>query len=227
MNRLKCVIIDDEDASIEILTNYINKTPYLQLLRSFTNPNEGLLFFHHNKVDLFFLDIIMPEFNGLTLAKLFQRKSKIILITAHRDYACDGFNLNVLDYLLKPIPYERFLQATQKYTSSKITVSKNDFMFVRSNRKMVKIDFNTNLYIESLSDYVKIFTPKKIIITRETISNLEEKLFNKKFIRIHRSYIVSIQKITSYTNEFVEIDKKALPISRSYKESVLQKLTEV
>lgn len=225
MNILKCVIIDDEIASIEILIHYINKTPCLQLLNSFQNPKDGVAFSQINHVDLFFLDVIMPELNGLTLAKILEKEAKIIIVSGHRDYAFECFNLNVIDYLLKPIPYDRFYLAVQKvFTKKEIN---NKFMFVRADRKMVKIDFESILYIESLSDYVKIFTKKNTIVIREQISNLEQKLFEKSFIRIHRSYIVSLDKITSYTNELVEIDKKALPISRSYKESVLQKLADV
>ena len=169
----------------------------------------------------------MPEITGLSLAKIIDKKAKVIFTTAYREYAVDGFNLQAVDYLLKPISYDRFLQAIQKIIPSKTAESKVDFMFVRSERKMVKINFDTILYIESLSDYVKIITPQKTIVTRENISSLEEKLAHDNFIRIHRSYIVSITKMTSYTNEFIEIENKALPISRSYKESVLQKLAEV
>jgi len=169
----------------------------------------------------------MPEITGLSLAKIIDKKAKVIFTTAYREYAVDGFNLQAVDYLLKPISYDRFLQAIQKIIPSKTAENKVDFMFVRSERKMVKINFDTILYIESLSDYVKIITTQKTIVTRENISSLEEKLAYDNFIRIHRSYIVSINKMTSYTNEFIEIENKALPISRSYKESVLQKLAEV
>lgn len=227
MNRLKCVIIDDEMASIEILTTFINKTPSLQLLKSFQNPKEGLTFSQFNKVDLFFLDLIMPEFNGLMLAKIFEHVSKTIVVTAHRDYAYECYNLNVVDYLLKPISYERFFMAVQKVLPRKEIEIKSKFMFVRADRKMVKIDFDAILYIESLNDYVKIITLETTILTRETISSLEQRLWHRNFIRIHRSFLVSLEKITSYTNELVELNKKALPISRTYKESVLQKLAEV
>ena len=187
------------------------------------------------EVDLFFLDINMPEITGLSLAKIIDRKAKIIFTTAYRDYAVDGFNLNVVDYLLKPISFDRFLQAVQKIfdlqipkiSEEAIKEISNDFMFVRADRKMVKINFNDILYIESLGDYVKIFINETCIITRETISNLESKLSSNKFVRIHRSYIISLKEISSYTNEYIEVGKKALPISRSYKESVLQKLAEV
>jgi two-component system LytT family response regulator len=226
-NKLKCVVVDDEPMAREILEIYIAKTPNLDLIASCKNAAEVIFLLQDNEVDVFFLDINMPEITGLSLAKIINQKSQIIFTTAYREYAIDGFNLNVVDYLLKPISFDRFLQAVQKVAQSEITEINTDFMFVRSDRKMVKIDFNTILYIESLSDYVKIFTSEKTIVVRETITSLEEKLPVKKFIRIHRSFIISLQNITSYTNEFIEINQKALPISRSYKESVLQKLAEV
>jgi two-component system LytT family response regulator len=226
-NKLKCVVVDDEPMAREILEIYIAKTPKLDLIASCKNAAEAIFLLQDNEVDVFFLDINMPEITGLSLAKIINQKSQIIFTTAYREYAIDGFILNVIDYLLKPISFDRFLQAVQKVAQSEIIESNTDFMFVRSDRKMVKIDFNTILYIESLSDYVKIFTSEKTIVVRETITSLEEKLPVKKFIRIHRSFIISLQNITSYTNEFIEINQKALPISRSYKESVLQKLAEV
>jgi len=226
-NKLKCVVVDDEPMAREIIETYIAKTPNLELISSCKNAAEAILFVQENEVDLFFLDINMPEISGLSLAKIIHNKTQIIFTTAYREYAIDGFNLNVVDYLLKPIAFDRFLQAVQKVSLSEITTTNSDFMFVRSDRKMVKVDFNSILYIESLSDYVKIFTIDKTITIRETIRSLEEKLPLKKFIRIHRSFIISFKNITSYTNEFIEINHKALPISRSYKESVLQKLAEV
>lgn len=226
-NKLKCVVVDDEPMAREIIETYIAKTPNLELVASFKNAAEVILFAQENELDLFFLDIHMPEISGLSLAKIIHKKSQIIFTTAYREYAIDGFNLNVVDYLLKPIAFDRFLQAVQKVLVLEIPENNNNFMFVRSDRKMVKIDFNSILYIESLSDYLKIFTKEKTIVLRETISGLEEKLPAKKFIRIHRSFIVSLKNLTSYTNEFIEIDQKALPISRSYKESVLQKLAKV
>jgi DNA-binding LytR/AlgR family response regulator len=226
-NKLKCVVVDDEPMAREILQTYIAKTPNLELIASCKNASEAILFLQEHAVDVFFLDINMPEISGLSFAKIIDQKAQIIFTTAYREYAIDGFNLNVVDYLLKPISFDRFLQAVQKVLQLEITENNADFMFVRSDRKMVKIDFNSVLYIESLSDYVKIFTSERTIVIRETISSLEEKLPSKKFIRIHRSFIISFQNITSYTNEFIEINNKALPISRSYKESVLQKLAEV
>ena len=226
-NKLKCVIVDDEPMAREIIVSYISKTPNLELVKSCKNASEALLYLQEKEADLFFLDINMPDISGLSLAKVINKKTQIIFTTAYRDYAIDGFNLNVVDYLLKPISFDRFLEATQKVSTLKVNEINNDFMFVRSERKMVKVDFNSILYIESLSDYVKIFTTEKTIVIRETITSLEHKLPSKYFLRIHRSFIISFKNITSYTNEHIEIHKKALPISRGYKESVLQKLAEV
>ena len=225
-NNLKCVVVDDEPMAREILISYINKTQNLNLIETFKNASDALVFMQDNIADVYFLDINMPEISGLTLAKIINKKSKIIFTTAYRDYAVDGFKLEAVDYLLKPIAYDRFLEAIKKVDSTDKVEIASTFMFVRSERKMVRVDFEDIFYVESLSDYVKIITADNTIITRETITNLEEKL-NKNFIRIHRSYLVPLNKITSYTNEFIEINKKALPISRSYKESVLQKLAQV
>lgn len=227
MNQINCVIVDNELVARNILEYFVDKTPNLKLFKSCENAMEALEVFNSQKIDLFFVDINMPDVCGLCLAKTINKKAKIIFTTAYREYAVDGFDLQAEDYLLKPISFDRFLQAVQKLSSSEITENNTDFMFVRADRKMVKVDFNAILYIESLSDYVKIFTLEKTIVIRETISNLEEKLPSKKFIRIHRSFIISLKNINSYTNEFIEINQKALPISRSYKESVLQKLAEV
>lgn len=225
--KLKCIVVDDEPMAREILVSYIDKTPNLDVVNSFENATEALVFMQENQVDLYFLDINMPEISGLSLARIINDKAKVIFTTAHRDYAVDGFNLNAVDYLLKPFSFDRFLQALEKINDSKISNLETDFMFVRANRKMVKVNFKDILYIESLSDYVRIITSKNSIVTREIISNLEEKLANKNFLRIHRSFIISVDKMTSYTNEFIEINNKALPISRSYKETILQKLAHI
>lgn len=232
--NLRCVIVDDEPIAREILISFVEKTPNLELIKSCKNATEAIDVLQKETIDLFFLDINMPEITGLSLAKIINKKSKIIFTTAYRDYAVDGFNLNVVDYLLKPIAFDRFLQAVQKVfelntviKTSEEKENNSDFMFVRADRKMIKITFDAILYIESLGDYLKIFTKESSIITRETMGNLEAKLPVKKFIRTHRSFIISLSKITSYTNEFIEVKNKAIPMSRSYKESVLQKLAEV
>ncbi len=233
-NKVKCIIVDDEPVAREIVKSFVGKIHNLELVSLCKNASEALEVLNRESIDLLFLDINMPEISGLSLAKSIHHKTKVIFTTAYREYAIEGFDLQVVDYLLKPIAFDRFLKAVQKYfdlhAAKEIQIKQvkvqeeNNFIFVRSDRKMVKVRFDEILYIESLSDYVKIYTKEQVIVTRETISNIESKLPSKNFLRTHRSYIASIQEINSYTNEFVEIQKKAIPISRSYKESVLKKL---
>jgi len=236
MSKISCVIVDDEPVARAILTSFVAKIPNLELVKSCKNAMEAFDVANKQSIDIFFLDIKMPDISGLSLAKSISKNSKIIFTTAYREYAIDGFNLQALDYLLKPIAFDRFLQAINKYfegvsyigreiKTAEILV-KNDFIFVRSDRKMVKINFDEIMYIESLSDYIKIHLAASTITTRETISNIETKLPTKNFLRIHRSYIVNLKKMSSYTNEHIEIGKNAFPISRTHKENVLKKLVE-
>ncbi len=234
---IQCIIVDDEPVAREILENHLQKIEAVNVIATCKNAIEAFNKINSSQIDLIFLDINMPEISGLSFAKSINKNIKVIFTTAYREYAVDGFNLQAVDYLLKPISFQRILQAVNKYLgentvvetslATEIIQEKNDFIFVRSDRKMVKINFSEINYIESLSDYIKFHLKDKIIITRETISNIEAKLPQKEFIRIHRSYIVSISKINSFTNEFIEIHKKALPISRSYKKEVLSKLEQV
>ena len=234
---IQCIIVDDEPVAREILQSHLNKIEVINIVATCKNAIEAFNQLNSNTIDLIFLDINMPEISGLSFAKSINPNIKVIFTTAYREYAVDGFNLQAVDYLLKPISFDRLLQAVNKFLGentiieSKITTEiiqeRNDFIFVRSDRKMVKINFSEINYIESLSDYIKIYLDTKVVVTRETISNIEVKLPQKEFLRIHRSYIVSISKIDSFTNEFIEIHKKALPISRSYKKDVLYKLEHV
>ena len=233
-DKVTCMIVDDEPMAREIISSFVGKIHNLELVATCKNVSEAFSVLQKESIQLIFLDINMPEISGLSLAKSIQHKSQVIFTTAYREYAVEGFDLQAIDYLLKPISFDRFLKAVQKYFDlhvSKETVKeevqsseKETSIFVRSDRKMVKVRFSEIRYVESLSDYVKIFTNQETIVTRETISNIESKLPSKEFLRTHRSYIVSMNKINSFTNEFVELDKKAIPISRSYKENVLQKL---
>ena len=184
-------------------------------------------------IDLIFLDINMPGISGLSFAKSINQKIKIIFATAHRDYAVDGFDLQAVDYILKPISFDRLLQAINKYQGERGSVNNpraasiqetSDYFFVRSDRKMIKINFHEIRFIESYSDYLKIHLIDKTVITRETITNIEAKLPQNDYLRIHRSYIVAIRHITSFTNEYVELNDHQLPISRSYKNEALERL---
>ena len=234
---IKCLIVDDEPIAREILENHLQKIEAIKIVSTCKNAIEAFNEINANTIDLIFLDINMPEISGLSFAKSINKNIKVIFTTAYREYAVDGFNLQAVDYLLKPISFERLLQAVNKYLDENVTIQNkvtsevkkeiNDFIFVRSDRKMVKINFSEINYVESFSDYVKIHLENKIIVTRETISSIEAKLPKKEFIRIHRSYIISIAKIDSFTNEFIEVKKKAHPISRSYKKDVLSRLENV
>lgn len=231
---IHCIIVDDEPIAREILENHLNKIEAIKIIASCKNAMEAFNVINSNRIDVIFLDINMPEISGLSFAKSINKNIQIIFTTAYREYAVDGFDLKAVDYLLKPISFERLLQAVNKFLNENISVHaelkeeltsvKSDFIFVRSDRKMVKINFSDINYIESLGDYLKIHLQNKTIVTRETISNMEAKLPKNYFIRVHRSFILSIAKIESFTNEFVEVNKKAIPISRSYKKDVLQRL---
>jgi len=236
-NKITCIIVDDEPVARGIIEMYLEKLTNVTLLKSCKNAMEAFDFLNVEQVDLIFLDINMPEISGLSLAKSIDKKTKIIFTTAYREYALEGFDVQAVDYLLKPISFDRFLKAMQQFfdiatpkfiaDDAKVNDGSNDFIFVRSDRKMVRVNFEEILYVESLSDYIKIHTSNSTVVTRETITNIEAKLPSEIFLRIHRSYIVALKNIASYTNEFVEIQKKALPISRSYKEMVLKMLANM
>jgi DNA-binding LytR/AlgR family response regulator len=233
---IQCIIVDDEPVAREILENHLSRINAVTVVASCKNALEAFNTINSQKIDLIFLDINMPEISGLSFAKSINKDIKIIFTTAYREYAVDGFDLQAVDYLLKPISFERLFQGINKYLDEntalkpavieEIIPDKSDFIFVRSDRKMIKINFNEILYIESLSDYIKIHLRDKTVVTRETISNIETKLPQKDFIRIHRSFIVSLSSIDSFTNEYVEIKTNEIPISRSYKNVVLLRLED-
>jgi len=231
---IKCLIVDDEPVAREILENHLSKIDTVKVVAGCKNALEAFHFINAEKIDLIFLDINMPEISGLSFAKSINRNIKIIFTTAYREYAVDGFDLQAVDYLLKPISFERLLQAINKYldentpvdniVTKEIIPEKSDTIFVRSDRKMVKISIPDILYIESLADYIKIHLPDNTVVTRETMSSIEAKLPQQDFMRVHRSFVVSIAGIESFTNEYVEINRKQIPISRSYKKEVLERL---
>ena len=229
---ISCLIIDDESIAREIIATHLSKIKNINVVASCSNALEAFNHISNQQIDLVFLDINMPEISGISFAKSINSDIKVIFTTAYRDYAVEGFELKAVDYLLKPISFDRLKQALDTYfdiygnvTDTNTAVHEvSDFMFVRSERKMIKIDYSSILYIESYSDYLKIHTESETIVTRETISAIEAKLPKRLFLRIHRSYIISIHFIQSFTNEHITINKQALPISRSYKKSILKQL---
>jgi len=231
-NTISCLIVDDESIAREIIETHLSKIENITIIASCSNAIEAFNHISNQQIDLVFLDINMPEISGISFAKSINSNIKVIFTTAYRDYAVEGFELKAVDYLLKPISFERLKKSLDTYfniygnvpDSNTSTPDISDFMFVRSDRKMIKIDYDSIYYIESYSDYLKIHTEKDTIVTRETISAIEAKLPKQLFLRIHRSYIISIKFIASFTNEHITISNKTLPISRSYKKDVLKQL---
>lgn len=233
--NIGCLIVDDELIAREVIATHLSKINNISIIASCSNAMEAFNHISNTNIDLVFLDINMPGISGISFAKSINKNIKIIFTTAYRDYAVEGFELQAVDYLLKPIAFERLLKAVNNYfevytnsqQSSAVFSPISDFMFVRSDRKMIKIDFEDIIYIESYSDYLKIkLGDNNVIVTRETISSIEAKLPKKHFLRIHRSYIISIKHIRSFTNEHVTIFNQSLPISRSYKKEVLRELEQ-
>jgi len=231
-NKVSCIIVDDEPTAREIIANHLSKINRIQIVASCGNASEAFNCISSQKVDLIFLDINMPEISGISFAKSINKSIKIIFTTAYREYAIEGFDLHAVDYLLKPISFERLLDAVNNYFElfqnkeepKHLEPVLNDFIFVRSDRRMKKINFEDIIYVESYSDYIKIHCDQERIITRETITNIEAKLPQQQFIRTHRSYIISIQKIDSFSNEELVLNNKSIPISRNYKAEVLSRL---
>ncbi|MAZ73007.1 MAG: DNA-binding response regulator [Flavobacteriaceae bacterium] len=227
---VSCLIVDDEAIAREIIETHVAKIENVHVVASAGNAMEAFNHISNQQIDLVFLDINMPEISGISFAKSINKDIKVIFTTAYREYAVEGFELKAVDYLLKPISFERLKKAVVTYFESygNVTaidtsrVEVLDFMFVRSDRKMIKIDYDAVMYIESYSDYLKIHLENNTIVTRETITAIEAKLPKQQFLRIHRSYIISIQHIQSFTNEHITINNQSLPISRTYKKSVLQ-----
>ncbi|WP_253187401.1 LytTR family DNA-binding domain-containing protein [Mangrovimonas sp. DI 80] len=231
-NTISCIIVDDEAIAREVIQTHLSKIPNINVVASCSSAIEAFQCIREQEVDVVFLDINMPEISGIAFAKSIKKNIKIIFTTAYRDYAVEGFELQAVDYLLKPISFDRLLKAVNNYfeTHTQNTPSPSapteapNFMFVRADRRMIKIDFEAITYIESYSDYLKIHLGNQTIVTRETISAIEAKLPSEKFLRIHRSYIIAIKHIASFTNDEIIVQNKALSISRSYKKDVLSVL---
>ena len=233
---IKCIIVDDEPLAIEIVESYVGRIEELQLVGSFRHAIQAFTFIQQNPVDLIFLDIQMPKLSGIDFLKTLKNPPKVILTTAYRDYAIDGFELEVIDYLLKPIPFERFLKAVGKVmhqplappqsSPQKTDALTEDYVYFKVDKKMIKTKMKDVLYIESIKDYVKVKTEEKEIITQQKISYLEESLPSQQFLRIHRSFIINVNKIDAYSATDVEIGKHSIPIGRNYKNDVIKALAK-
>jgi DNA-binding LytR/AlgR family response regulator len=222
------IAIDDEPLALQLVTGYIEKTPGLKLLGKFDNPLDAAEFLAGTPVDLIFVDIQMPDLSGIEFTRLMEKGPKVIFTTAYEKYALEGYKLDIVDYLLKPFSYEEFLAAVQKVQKllrleqkipEKIDVS-NEFLFLKSDYKIKRINFNEILYIEGLKDYVKVFTQHspKAILSLTSLKLLESKLPADKFMRVHRSFIVNLEKIDTIERSRIVFGKEYIPISEQYKE---------
>lgn len=236
-NKIHCLVIDDEPLAREILKQHIAGVEVLELEGTCSNAVEAISFLKEHPVDLMFLDIQMPQLLGTNFLRTLKNPPKVIFTTAYRKYAIEGFELDAVDYILKPISFERFLKAVNKVlqmdfntadTASPIkeqlTDPVNSFLYFRVDRKMVKVFYRDILFIEALKDYIKIVTASKTIVTKYVLSTLEEMLPSTEFLRIHKSYIISINKIDSYNADSIQVAKHELPIGRLYKYDVTRVL---
>ena len=223
-----CIILDDEQTARNILKTYISDVSFLRLSSEFKNALDALEFIKHNKIDIIFLDIEMPKLSGLNFAKIIDSDAEIIFTTAHREFALDGFELNAIDYLLKPFSFDRFLKAVQKTskTISNYSTKANDHIYLKVNKQMVKVHFEALLYVEGLSNYIKIYLDNGSLVVYEKLSSLIDSLPSEIFMRVHKSYIINTSKIELYTNEYVEIDNKHIPISNTYRQTLISFLNQ-
>ncbi len=232
--KIRCLIVDDEPPALEVLRAHIGSTPMLEVVGECRSAMAAFEFLQRQPVDLLFLDIQMPRLLGTELVKALTHPPKIIFTTAHREYAMEGFDLNAVDFLLKPISFDRFLKAVQKAVPHETRAPRMEeslpasprFLYFRADRKMVKVIVDDIHYVESLKDYVKIFHGTHPLITKQTIMAVEEMLPEEEFIRVHRSFIVALRKISSFNQHAVFIGGNEIPIGPLYRSEVHKKLTK-
>lgn len=235
MDKIRCIVVDDEAYAADIIGNYIQKIPYLKLVGKTTHAIEALTWVQQNKADLVFLDIQMPELTGLQFLKIVGNNCKVILTTAYPEHALTAYENDVVDYLLKPISFERFLRAVQKaQTLFKLGITDvkekdevlddKDFMFIKgeTKNKFIKINFNNIIYIEGLKNYISIFLPEQRLITYLTLKDVEPLLPSNNFIRVHKSYIIALDKINMIDGNMIYIGSEKIPIGETYRAKVYQ-----
>lgn len=239
MNELTCLIVDDEELARTLLENYISRLPYLKLIGKCSNPIEALQLLQNQFVDLIFLDIQMPEMIGTDFLKSLTQKPMVVFTTAYTEYALEGYELNVVDYLLKPFPFERFLKTVNKAsdleklknrasneppTLPKDSASEKNYILVKSEYKIHRIFFDDIQYIQSMREYVAYFTSNGRVLCLGSLKKLEMDLPKNQFLRIHKSYIISRVKVSTLEGNMVHIGNEKLPIGASYREAVLKLL---
>jgi len=234
---IRCLVVDDEPLALHIIEDYINKIPFLQLVKATTNPIEALTLVQDGGVDLVYLDVQMPELTGIQFLKIANGKAKVILTTAYPQYALEGYELDVIDYLLKPIAFDRFFKSAQKAQGIINPTQKNqstetpqpiqqapqsdfqsDFIFVKTEHKIQKVYLHDIMFIEGLKDYISIFTEEERIITLQNMKKMEDALPERHFVRVHKSYIVALNKIDSIERSRIFIGDKIIPVGDTYRD---------
>jgi two-component system LytT family response regulator len=226
---IRCLIIDDKPLAIDILADYTRKTPFLELIATTTNPIEGLSIIREQQIDLVFLDIQMPELTGLQFMKIAGKQCKVILTTAYSEYALDGFEHDVIDYLLKPIAFDRFYRAAEKAMQSignsfdKIpplpqAEQRNEYLFVKTEHRIQKVNLRDILFVEGLQNYISINTGTERILSLQPLKKIEETLPQKEFIRVHKSFIIALRHITAIERSRIFIGESIIPIGDNYRE---------
>ncbi len=233
--KTRCLLVDDEPLARNLIRGYLNKLENIEVVGEADNAMKAMDILRNHKVDLMFLDIQMPQVNGLDFLRSVRNPPAVIIISAYKEYALDGFDLDVVDYLLKPVTFERFLKAIDKYYSVHVqsqivevsgsTQTNNDaYLYVKEGKKVVKMYLREILFIEGLSEYVKFHTTTKRVVSKMSLTSLTEQLPSEDFLRVHKSFIVSVAQISSFTANTIEIQEKMIPIGRSYKNAVLKAL---
>jgi DNA-binding LytR/AlgR family response regulator len=222
--KIRCLLVDDEPLAIQLLQKHIAQLPFFEVADVCANAVRALEVLNQQPIDLLFLDIRMPQLSGLELLRNLHRPPRTILTTAYREYALDGFDLDVIDYLLKPVTFDRFFKSVERYLRMNnqplthvLSSSEPQFIYLKSGYKYFKLDLQQVFYVESRKDYIRVITKEKVIVSKYKLSDLEKELEGKGFLRIHRSYIVNLRHVTAFTASDLEVDGQQLPIGDSYK----------
>ena len=237
MKLIRCIAVDDEPWALALVADYINKIPFLELIFKSNSAIEALEYLQHAEVDLLFLDIQMPELTGMQFMKIANKKMPVILTTAYSEYALEGYEHNVIDYLLKPIGFDRFYKAAEKARQMITTNLKppeqvlaqlqniDDFIFIKTDNKLVRVPFDDILFVEGLKDYLSVVTKEEKLITLQSLKNMEELLPDNNFIRVHKSYIVALNKIDTLEKNRIFIGESVIPIGETYKDNFLKRIS--
>lgn len=227
--KLKCIAVDDEPLALMVITHFIEKIPDIELIATYENALDLYEVLQAKEIDVLFLDIEMPELSGIEFVKSLTKAPYIVFTTANKTYALESYELNVVDYLIKPVTFERLLKSVNKIrtlhaknANNPPQIRKTEYIFLNENKKHIKVYFKDILYMESIKDYVKVVTNTKTVITKQTLNFFEDVLDKEKFLRIHRSFIIAIDHVTAYTCTDIEIGNIEIPIGRNYKDIVME-----